>query len=352
MPNIMLTKRCNLSCPYCFANDFVNRPSEGDMSLPVFREILAFLLRDGSVNKMGLIGGEPTCHEQFGDILSLLSEEERLEQVTLYTNGIRLGEYLPQLKGKKFCFLINCNEPERMGKYWDTLLETLEQLRDGDWKGRVTLGINFYKPELDYTYMLELVDRFAPETLRVSVSVPNREDDTYEPFSYFEAMKPHIFDFFHQLEQRGVIPFFDCNVFPPCLISDGEVRQFDRWGARNPFLQLKNHASGCKPVIDIMDDMTAVRCFGLSAYTKVSIYEFSSFTDLMYYYLRQVDAYAVNTYHSGKCAACYYHKTMRCSGGCLVYKIDRMLENRKLVEERNGAYKLRGPDHQLCWTEV
>ena len=25
MPNIMLTYRCNLNCPYCFANEFVNK---------------------------------------------------------------------------------------------------------------------------------------------------------------------------------------------------------------------------------------------------------------------------------------------------------------------------------------
>lgn len=340
MPNVMITKRCNLSCPYCFANDFVNKPSEGDMSLDTLKEILEFLLRDGSVENVGLIGGEPSCHRQFGNILTLLAEEERLNRVTLYTNGVLLDGYLPQLENEKFRVLINCNEPQRMGKNWESLLDVLKKIKDSGWKERVTLGINFYTPELDYTYMLELIELFVPETLRVSVSVPNQEKYAREPLPYFEVMKPRIFAFFEALKKRGVIPFFDCNIFPSCLISAKEVRQFEQWGVRNPFLHLKNHVSGCKPVIDIMDDMTAVRCFGLSEYTRVSIREFASFTDLMNYYLRQVDAYAANTYHSQKCAGCYQYKTMRCSGGCLVYKIGQILDNRKLVEERNGAYGL------------
>ncbi len=32
MPNIMLTYRCNLKCPYCFANEFVNKKNT-DISL-------------------------------------------------------------------------------------------------------------------------------------------------------------------------------------------------------------------------------------------------------------------------------------------------------------------------------
>lgn len=340
MPNVMITKRCNLSCPYCFANDFVNKPSEGDMSMEALEEILSFLFRDGSVRSLGLIGGEPSCHRQFDDILARLAGEERLERVTLYTNGVLLGRYLAQLENEKFRVLVNCNEPQRMGKNWENLLDVLEKIRDSGWKKRVTLGVNFYAPEFDYTYMLELADLFAPETLRVSVSVPNLGGCAQDPFPYFETMKPHIFSFFDALKDRGVIPFFDCNVFPACLISTKEVQRFEQWGARNPFLQLKNHPSGCRPVIDIMDDMTAVRCFGLSEYTRVSIHEFASFTDLMNYYLRNVDAYAANTYHHEKCADCYQYKTMRCAGGCLVYKIRQVLENRRLVEEHNGAYRL------------
>lgn len=338
MPNIMITKRCNLSCPYCFANSFVNKADHGDMSMEVLEKILEFILRDGSADDVGLIGGEPSCHKRFGDILGLLAQEERLKQVTLFTNGVMLGEYMEQLANDKFKVLINCNEPSHMGENWGKLKDTLKQIRDRGWKKRVTLGINFYSLDLDYTYMLRLAELFQPENLRVSVSVPNNSEYAYEPLEHFKAMKPKIFSFFKELQHLGVIPFFDCNIFPPCLISVEEMRQFSRWGERNPFLRLKNHPTGCRPVIDIMDDLTAVRCFGLSEYTRVPIHEFATLTDLRNYYLRWIDAYGVNTYYDKKCMGCYQYKAMRCSGGCLVYKIDRIQKNRNAVEERNELY--------------
>ncbi len=333
MPNIMITKRCNLSCPYCFANEFVNKA--GDMPLEALEKILDFILRDGLTHNVGLIGGEPTCHQQFRGILRRLTVEKSLEQVTLFTNGILLGKYLDPLENEKFKVLVNCNEPTRMGAYWDKLIEVLTEIRDCRLKERVTLGVNIYTPDFDFSYMLQIAELFQPKTLRVSISVPNSPEYAYDPFLYFQNMKPKIFAFFKELQALNVIPFFDCNVFPACLISTQEIRQFDAWGAQNPFLALKNHPTNCRPVIDIMDDLTAVRCFGLSDETRVPIGEFASLTDLMNYYLRTVDAYAANTYYNKKCANCYHYKAMRCSGGCLVYKIDRVRENRKAVEKQN-----------------
>ena len=44
MPNIMLTYRCNLKCPYCFANEFVNKKNT-DISLENFEKALDFIDR-------------------------------------------------------------------------------------------------------------------------------------------------------------------------------------------------------------------------------------------------------------------------------------------------------------------
>ena len=107
------------------------------------------------------------------------------------------------------------------------------------------------------------------------------------------------------------------------------MREFDEWGVNSPFSIVKNHQTGCVPVIDILPDYTAVRCFGLSEYTKINIKEFACISDLRNYYLRTIDAYAINSVYDKKCETCYKYKTMKCSAGCLIYKIDEILAKRE-----------------------
>ena len=83
MPNIMLTYRCNLHCPYCFANEFVNKQNT-DISVSNFRKAVDFLTRTGTAS-IGLIGGEPTLHPAFQILMEMLIADRRISGVTLYT---------------------------------------------------------------------------------------------------------------------------------------------------------------------------------------------------------------------------------------------------------------------------
>ena len=64
MANIMMTDVCNLRCPYCFANEFVNKDTN-EISEENFRKAVDFIVGDGSHSSVGLIGGEPTVHSHF-----------------------------------------------------------------------------------------------------------------------------------------------------------------------------------------------------------------------------------------------------------------------------------------------
>ena len=327
MANIMVTERCNLHCEYCFANEFVNVHDKNEITINDFKNILDFILGDGSETKIGLIGGEPTLHSQFDRLLDILMEDDRVEQVTIYTNGILLKDHADKLLNSKFHLLINCNDIKVEENLWSKLIESLDIVFE-KMPERVVLGSNFYKPDYDYQYILELLERYSCKRLRVSIAVPNSKVYCYEPLEYFDQIKPDIFKYFRSLKELGVIPFLDCNLFPACLVSAEEMREFDEWGADNPFSIIKNRQTGCIPVIDILPDYTAVRCFGLSEYTKESIREFASVSDLRNYYLRMIDAYAVNSVYNIKCKTCYKYKTLKCSGGCLIYKIDQIIEKR------------------------
>jgi len=80
-----VTDACNLACRVCYAD------SKGDrvLSLEAFRKhIGALLAQKGSLDSVQLIGGEPTIHPQFWDMLADLHAKPRISKVYFATNDI------------------------------------------------------------------------------------------------------------------------------------------------------------------------------------------------------------------------------------------------------------------------
>lgn len=340
MANIMLTSVCNLSCPYCFANEFVNR-SNKEITEENFRKAMEFILGDGSEHAIGLIGGEPTTHSKFEKLLRIALMDKRVSVVSLYTNGILMDRFWHLMSHAKLRLLINCNSPENMGqaaflKMRDNLDELLHNRLQKD---HVTLGINMYNPDFQYDYMLELLQRYGYTRVRVSISVPNMADQrNRDAHLYFAVMKPQLKRFFRELLSRDIVPCFDCNKIPSCMITKEERQEFREFLLR-PGISKKQHQTnmfsdfvGCSPVIDILQDLTAVRCFGLSEQTKQPISRFAGISELKNYYMRTIDAYACSTVYCEQCATCHQRDVARCYGGCLAFKIDDIIQLRDDVE--------------------
>ena len=73
MPNIAFINYCNLSCPYCFANEFIEEKKQL-ISEEQLKKILNFLkLNKQNQAKIGIIGGEPTLHPDFKKLLLLIT---------------------------------------------------------------------------------------------------------------------------------------------------------------------------------------------------------------------------------------------------------------------------------------
>lgn len=110
MANIVLTTYCNLHCPYCFADKMIKQEDIKNIDLVQFKKILNWLDGDG---RIGLIGGEPTLHPQFKEILEIISNYNQDTEFILFTNGIYLEQYIPFLP-KNLSILINLNQPQAM----------------------------------------------------------------------------------------------------------------------------------------------------------------------------------------------------------------------------------------------
>lgn len=327
----MINEVCNLRCPYCFADEFVNK-NANEISMENFDKALNFALSSDPNERVGIIGGEPTLHSKFKEILIKLINDKRVKNVTIFTNAVCIDKFANELADPKFHLLINCNSPENMGQSkYDTMVSNIDNLINNRYyRDKITLGINMYKPDFDYEYIIDLLSRFKLKKLRTSISVPNDPDFVSNPLHYFELMKPSVLKFFSELEKIGVVPFFDCNAMPHCIWDKEERAEIVK---KNPeIVSMTNIFAptvSCNPIIDILPDLTIIRCFGLSEHTKMNMLDFNNISEARNYYLRTIDAFSCNTCHSSECNSCKERIFGNCNGGCLCFKINDIIDAEK-----------------------
>src|SRR5947209_12230769 len=93
---ISLTDKCNLRCYYCMPEEDYDFMSSSTLMQVGEIEALAKVFVRLGVDKIRLTGGEPLVRKDAAQIIQSLSQLPIT--LTLTTNGVRLHEFLPQLK--------------------------------------------------------------------------------------------------------------------------------------------------------------------------------------------------------------------------------------------------------------
>lgn len=320
--NIMLTERCNLCCPYCFADEFVN-VEHHEITEPNFLKAIDFLVSGKKIgSRVGLIGGEPTLHTRFGDLLRHTLKDDRVKEAVIFTNGILLDETFDITAADKFNYLINLNSPSVMGdKGFDRIVNNIDIIVNRLNKRRsLTVGLNLYDPNMDCSFFVDTLKEYQISHARLSIAVPNHSrSGGFEQFAY---MKELVYSLYVDLLYLGIDVIFDCNMPPSCVWTEEEFNKLSliqaNFGSTRRGFDLK--ANKCRPVIDILPDLTAVRCFGLSDTTKVSIKDFENIDALYDYYKETVDCRLCKLPTTADCRECKMFADGTCFGGCLLNK--------------------------------
>ncbi len=339
MPNISLTFRCNLRCPYCFAHEFVD-PRAADIALDDFDRAVEFCTRQAPVH-IGLIGGEPTLHPQFNDILKRLIDNPRILAVTVFTNGILLDKSFDLLEHPKVSLLVNWNAAEEIGQTaFDRIRANVDELiLKRGMARRVNLGLNLHGEDMDYRYMLELLKRYGLKKVRMSLTVPDFPAGCgTDVLAYFRSRKPFLMRLFKDMDEIGVLPYYDCNRPPQCIWTEEERRWLEDCATRHgaPAGALADAGSFCRPVIDITPDLQAVRCFGMSYFDKVPIADFASLSELQAYFMREIDRPAFRIFAAPECENCYLRRQWLCCQGCMGFKGDKIREDNRMHCAQEG----------------
>lgn len=311
MANIAVTNFCNLKCPYCFADDMICEEKR-HITMDELRRTLSWLARTPK-NHVGIIGGEPTLHPHFSDIIKEVNIYCRDcdTGATLFTNGIYLDKFVSEL-GDRFGILINCNPPEEMGpeneKKFHAMMDHLSLL---SWFGRrANCGCNLHIGRTDYSYIWELVERYRLPRLRVSVTAPGGVYTGWraKKEEYYSRMKPIFLQFCKDAKEHGIHLGSDCNHIPECYYTKSELDLVAE--------VLEDRPQGfCQPVVDITPDFRATACFG--SYDPVDCAQFEDLMQLERYLLLKKSYPRMCANATGRCAGCSNHDLLICQGGCL-----------------------------------
>lgn len=321
MPNIAILNECNLRCPYCFADDMienqkVNAQHESQvMSVETFVEILRFLDKDPVVDRIGIIGGEPTLHP---DIKQILNETEAfcLKKgcgSTVFTNGIHLDTIVPFITRDIFSVLLNLNSPSVVGKEnYEKIIENLNLVYNVfGWKEKVRLGLNVFHEMDDYSFFYDVIKQFNIKSIRASIVAPTYKNHKEDKEAYYKKMKNKTLSVYKNIFEAGATIALDCNRVPLCYFNAEERQNLNLY---------TNNAYGhffCSPIIDINPKLEAVRCFGV--YEPIKIYDFNSLDAIQRYFLVKKDCENIEANRVQRCKNCKNFETMACYGGCLSF---------------------------------
>ena len=309
----MVTNFCNLDCPYCFAKTFT-KENITHISLENFKKIVSFIL-GSEKDQIGLIGGEPMLHPKINELLRYLINIGVGHRVLIFSNGIYIDKARELIEKNRIRVLVNYNDASIIQdkQVKKRLSENLHFLSSCQC---MSLGINIFDKNQKFDDLFATLEEYHIKSLRISIAVPNKRVSIKSPLEYYWDLKETLIKVILKTNSLGIRPVLDCNIPPLCMITNEERRKIRDSFGEQPYTNALCIQSTCEPVIDIMPNMTAIRCFGASQKGIVDIEAFENIDQLRKYFTDTIDA--KKTFPVSVCEkGCRYKKIEKCDGVCL-----------------------------------
>jgi radical SAM protein with 4Fe4S-binding SPASM domain len=318
MTNLLLTYKCNRSCPYCFAQERQKAQSpDGEMYLPWSNLVTAvnYIVEDRQ-DMVSVLGGEPTLHPEFVDIYRYIVARDLT--VKMFSNGCvsheKIEALLKALNPDKSRFIINVNE-ERDRQSFETKMQA-EFFRE---LGMVSaLSFNLFRPDPDLDFLLDLIGEYQlRRRIRIGLAHPIAgEPNAFLRPEQYADIAARLADFARRANHQDVNLSLDCG-FTLCDFTDEQLGMLHRTGAIMRF--------HCGPIIDIGPDLNTWACFPLSSLRPQPLEEYPSLQALKKFFAEYIRSETRQRRFAGvykKCESCRYLKRNMCSGGCRSYAFE------------------------------
>jgi len=316
--NIVVSAECGMKCSYCFARDELQAQGKDHasrfISLDDFVERLDFLDRS-DIREARLIGGEPTLHPLFPELIRLA--RERGKRIVVFSHGLISTSALECLAGLRpeECSVIVNTSATRVagGPTADedaARLEVLKRLQS-----RALLGFTFERVDVRMDHLLPLIlETGCRKRVRLGLSQPAPSGlNTHLNPKQYPALGRRIAEFAAEAAGIGVRLGFDCG-FVRCMFSVSEIATLR---AAEADLDWR-----CNAVLDIDLTGQALHCFPLAARLREPVDDSVNAGSLRSALAERARPFRLAGVYR-ECSSCSTRADGGCSGGCLAVTMRR-----------------------------
>lgn len=316
MANLAISGVCNLRCPYCFAGSYLARSRDGSgafVDLPTFEGWLDFLERSG-IPEARLIGGEPTLHPAFPELVA--RARRRGLRVQVFSHGLmprHALDCLAELPPEDCAVLVNMNAARSEGP--DPAAErrrreTLRRLGP-----RATPGFTIHRSDFELAELLPIIPATGCRpAIRLGLAQPMLAGgNAYLHPKQYPAAGARIAEFAAVAAAAGVVLRFDCG-FVRCMFSAEQLEILNRAGS--------DFAPRCNPILDVDQGGMAAHCFPLTGIVQAAIGDKMSAGALREALAARTAPYRLAGIYP-HCSSCGEKASGACTGGCLAATMRR-----------------------------
>ncbi len=310
--NILLTTTCNLACDYCFEQSLRSGAGQQEMTLREL-EWLLFNRMNPDVDEVRLMGGEPTLHSRYPEVMRLANKYGTI--VTVFTNGTQavLRQTGPNLP---YRVLLNLNDWSFYSEDQQTeILNNLAALGE-----KVSLGYTISRPDFDLSTHQRLIHKYGlRRVIRLGLAQPIiGGKNVYLPDEDLASAHAAIAGWATELAKDDIRLNFDCG-FMRCHFEDRQIEQLIRAGTILRF--------DCSPALDVGPGLRAWRCFAFSNGPSLDLRNFADLQSAREWFERR------DRYLAPHWDACPRHQTNWCQGGCLARQAIQTAEPKMAAEK-------------------
>ena len=200
-----ITSKCNLNCKHCYEGNVCDHTEWSfDEFVLAIEKLWNCFEKWGVKGEISLIGGEPTVHPRFYDMVEYLSQRGDVHGISILTNGVNIDErFIEQIKKNK-CFVqvsIDGSTPEMhdyirgKGNYEKTI-RNVKKMSDAGIelsahyvlsKNTIPLSETFFQTLLDNGISQVAFSRLVPFG-NASIDEMMSKEETKDTFSFINEM--------------------------------------------------------------------------------------------------------------------------------------------------------------------